>query len=62
MGAERQDVGAWRTDGRWEKNSLGRKLTLYGGRWETVGGMWERVPPVHPSIILYVFLGCRKTP
>ena len=33
-------------DGREEsgrKNSLERKLTLYGGRSETVGGRWERV-------------------
>ena len=28
--------GSWKTKG-WEKNSLGRKLTLYGGRWVTVG-------------------------
>ena len=32
MGAEKQGVGEG--SGRWEKNSLGRKLTIYGGRWE----------------------------
>ena len=50
-----------------EKNSFGIKLTLYDGRWEKGlemgrqhGGRWERVPPIHPTIILYLFLGCRK--
>ena len=42
VGARRRGVVAERKGGNWEtvggrkKNSLGRKLTLYDGRWERV--------------------------
>ena len=48
MGARRRRGESWVTLG-WEKNSLGRKLTLYGGR--TGCGRWERVPPPIHSLI-----------
>ena len=49
LGVDSRGVGAgrrgWklRDSGVGEKNSLGRKLTLYGGRWERRGGRWETV-------------------
>ena len=69
MGAEKQGVVAWRRVCKVEEKLFREKIDAIwwemgeeagdGRQWD---GRWKRVPPVYRSIILYLFLGCRKTP
>ena len=64
VGIGRRGVGAGRRRGwrqwEWEKNSLGRKFTLYGWGWENGGGGWETLgweigesTPCQPLLYVY---------